>query len=146
MIYRISSNLINHLFLPYRLAYQISFAPIVGKPRGWRRHVCAIFHASCAILLPMDTQVLFFISLSCEIWRMRRMNRYLVKYRGGQTCFLIVFHAFLLCYFWVWAFCLCYFLYVFQLCLPPWQLLINLQLSTARLGSILGMPRRGNGV
>ena len=68
--------LINHLFFPYRLSYQISFAPIVGKTRGRRsrRHVCAIsqaccvsFQACCAFLLSLDTQVLFFIALCCEI-------------------------------------------------------------------------------
>ena len=48
--------LINHLFLLYGLSYQISLAPIVGKTRGRRRHVCAIFQACCAIFLPVDTQ------------------------------------------------------------------------------------------
>ena len=45
------------------------------KTRRQRRHVCAIFQASFAICLPVDTQM-FFFSFFCENWLLRWMNRH----------------------------------------------------------------------
>ena len=77
---------------------------IVGITRRRHRHICAIFQACCANFLPLDTRILFFCIL---LWKLniRCMNRQPVSVgsRGGQTCFLMVFHAslrqILNCYF-----------------------------------------------
>ena len=44
------------------------YAVIVGKMRRRHKHVCAIFQPCCAILLPVDTQVLFFLHLAVKIY------------------------------------------------------------------------------
>ena len=100
-----------------------SFSP---KSHSWKtrrqcRHVFAIFQACCAIVLPVNTEVLFF-AFCCEIWHKRWMNRHPEKLRGGQTCFLMVFRAVLrlsnyfFCSIFSREFCLSYFSCFFQLC------------------------------
>ena len=57
-------------------------SPIVRKTRRRRRHFCEFFQASCAIF-----------AFYCENWHKRWMNRRPLNLRGGQLCFLMVFHA-----------------------------------------------------
>ena len=94
---------------------------IVGITRRRHRHICAIFQACCANFLPLDTRILFFCIL---LWKLniRCMNRHPVSVgsRGGQTCFLMVFHAslrqILNCYFCaisLWELPVCAIFYAF---------------------------------
>ena len=103
---------------------------IVGITRRRHRHICAIFQACCANFLPLDTRILFFCIL---LWKLniRCMNRHPVSVgsRGGQTCFLMVFHAslrqILNCYFCaisLWELPVCAIFYAFfQLWLGDWE-------------------------
>ena len=51
----------------------------------------------CAIILPVDMQLLFFFAFCCENWHLRWMNRHPVcRLKGwGKTRLLMVFHAIL---------------------------------------------------
>ena len=60
------------------------------KTRRQRRHVCAIFQARCAIFLPVDPQVLSFLHFAVKI---DIYDGLIDPLWGGQTCFLMVFHA-----------------------------------------------------
>ena len=51
------------------------------------------FQACCAIFLPVDAQVLFFILLWG--WHKRSMNKRPVSLRDGRTCVLMVVHTIL---------------------------------------------------
>ena len=48
-----------------------------------------------AVFLPVDTQVFFFCILLWKLTFIKWMNRHPVNLRGGQKCFLMVFHAIL---------------------------------------------------
>ena len=86
---------------------------IVGKTLRRRRHVSAIVRTFCAIFLPVDTQLLYFL-FCCGNWRIR-------------PCLLMVFHA-ISCWgkFQIFASLLlhrvsvCYFLRFFQLWYDCW--------------------------
>ena len=85
----------------------------VGQTRGQCRHVCAIFQACRAIVLPVNTEVLFF-AFWCEIWHKRWINRHPEKLRGGHTCcFEANFELLLLFYFYAWVFA-CPIFYAFS--------------------------------
>ena len=63
-----------------------NFASIVGKTR---RYVCVFFQTCCAIFCLWTGKYCFFV----KIWHIRWMKKHQVSLRGGQTCFLMVFHA-----------------------------------------------------
>ena len=100
---------------------------IVGKTRKRRRHVCAIFQPCCAIFASGQASTVFF-AFCCGNYHLIWMNRHPVRLRDGQPClngiscsFEANFELLLLCSFFAWAFCLCYFLRFFRLwhCVTP---------------------------
>ena len=57
-----ATGLFHHIFV-----FMLLLCSKVGKTWRRRSHVCAIFQACCAIFLPVDTQVLYFLYFAVEI-------------------------------------------------------------------------------
>ena len=82
---------------------------IVGKTRWQRRHVCAIFQACCAIVLTMNTQVLFFCIL---LWNLTYdTDEYTPCKLKEWSNVLLVFHPILRQ---IWNYCFCAMFYAFS--------------------------------
>ena len=88
---------------------------IVGKTR--RRCLCYFSGLCCAIICYLYTHKPFFVHCEALCWSIFWSKLTYLNLCSGQTCFWMTFRAiwrkilnFLLCYFFVETFCLCYFL------------------------------------